>query len=90
MAVYARLTAEDNVGQIQGLRRNLAVALRQDITPRQRQFLLLYYSQGMNMREIAENLGVDRSTVSRTIKRGEERLRRCLRYGAANLLKDEH
>jgi len=90
MAVYARLTAEDNMGQIQGLRRNLAVALRQDITPRQRQFLLLYYSQGMNMREIAENLGVDRSTVSRTIKRGEERLRRCLRYGAANLLKDEH
>ena len=90
MAVYARLTAEDNSRQMHSLRRNLAVAMRQDITPRQRQFLLMYYAQGMNMREIAETLGVDRSTVSRTIKRGEDRLRRCLRYGAASLLKDEH
>lgn len=90
MAVYARLTAEDNSRQVHGLRRNLAAALRQDVTERQRQLLMMYYAQGMNMREIAETLGVDRSTVSRTIKRGEDRLRRCLRYGAASLLKDEH
>ena len=32
------------------------------------------------MREIGEQLGVDKSTISRTIKRGETRMRRFLRY----------
>ena len=40
------------------------------------------------MREIGERLGVDKSTVSRTIKRGERRLQRCLRYGAETYLKN--
>ena len=39
--------------------------------------------------EIAQELGIDRSTVSRTMGRGEERLRRCLRYGAKRFLADE-
>ncbi len=40
------------------------------------------------MSQIGARLGVDKSTVSRTIKRGEKRLRRCLRYGARRFLLD--
>lgn len=87
MAVYARQMAQDNSREISRLKRNLIRALREDVTPRQRQALLLYYSDGLNMREIGETLGVDKSTISRTIKRGEHRLRRCLRYGAEAYLK---
>ena len=47
------------------------------------------YTQGKNMIEISQELGVDKSTVSRTIKRGEARLRRCLRYGAKQFLVDD-
>ena len=83
LAVYAKLMAQDNGQEVDQLRRNLAMALREDVTPRQRQVLLLYYGQGMSMKEIAQELGIDRSTVSRTMGRGEERLRRCLRYGGA-------
>lgn len=86
MAAYARAMAADNSAQLSRLRRNLLHALQEDVTPRQRHMLLMYYSQGLNMRQIGERLGVSKSTVSRTIKRGEIRLRRCLRYGAANLL----
>ena len=86
MAVYSRVLAEDNSQQMARLKRNLARALREDVTARQRQFLLLYYGERLNMRQIGEKLGVDKSTVSRTIKRGEARLRRCLRYGAGSLL----
>ncbi|NLF35116.1 MAG: sigma-70 family RNA polymerase sigma factor [Clostridiales bacterium] len=88
MAVYARSMAEDNSEQLRRVKRNLIRALREDVTPHQRRALLLYYSEGLNMREIGERLGVDKSTVSRTIKRGEERLRRCLRYGAEAFLND--
>lgn len=88
MAVYAREMAEDNTAEMSRLRRNLIQALREDVTPRQRRALTLYYVEGMNMKEIGKEMGVDRSTVSRTILRGEDRLRRCLRYGAASFLRD--
>lgn len=86
LAVYTELMADDNRDQINRLKRNLAYALRQDITARQREYMILYYGQGMSMEAIAKQLGVNKSTVSRTLKRGRQRLYRCLRYGAANLL----
>ncbi len=88
MAVYARQMSSDNSGEISRLKRNLLRALKEDVTPKQRQLLLMYYGQGLNMREIGEQLGVDKSTVSRTIKRGEKRLLRCLRYGAEAYLRN--
>ena len=87
MAVYARQMAEDNSNEMNRLKRNLVRCLREDVTEKQRTVLTMYYAQGLNMREIGERLGVDKSTVSRTIKRGEQRLQRCLRYGAETYLK---
>ncbi len=88
MQVYTRTMAQDNGEEMSRLKRNLIRALREDVTEKQRTALLLYYGQGYNMREIGEKLGVDKSTVSRTIKRGERRLQRCLRYGAKSLLRE--
>ena len=78
--------SEDNSAEHEQLKRNLLRALREDVTERQRLFLTLYYFDGLNMREIGARCGVDKSTVSRTIQRGENRLRRCLRYGGGALL----
>jgi len=86
LAVYTELMAQDNKDQINRLKRNLTHALRQDITQRQREYMILYYGHNMSMEAIAQQMGVNKSTVSRTLKRGRQRLYRCLRYGAANLL----
>lgn len=86
LAMYTNMIAEDNHAQIGRLKRNLTHALRQDITAKQREYMMLYYGQGMSMEAIAQQSGVNKSTVSRTLKRGRQRLYRCLRYGAANLL----
>ena len=86
MSLYSKAMAGDNSEQVNRLRRNVTLALREDVTPRQRECMVLYYQKGLNMRQIAELTGVDKSTVSRNIKRGESRLRRCLRYGAEQLL----
>ncbi len=88
MAMYSRQIAADNSQEISRLKRNLIRCLREDVTAKQRQMLLLYYAEGKNMREIGESMGVDKSTVSRTIKRGERRLQRCLRYGAEAYLRN--
>lgn len=89
MAEYSRQISERNTNseEYSRLKRNLLRALKEDVTDRQRQVLRLYYADGKNMREIGEILGIHKSTVSRTIKRGERRLRRCLRYGAASILR---
>ena len=86
LAVYTELMAQDNKEQMNRLKRNLTHALRQDITQRQREYMMLYYGKGMSMEAIAQQFGANKSTVSRTLKRGRQRLYRCLRYGAANLL----
>ena len=90
MAMYMRQISSENTNrdQLSRLKRNLIRCIKEDVTERQRTVLLMYYSQGMNMREIGEALGVDKSTISRTIKRGENRLRRCLRYGAEAYLRN--
>lgn len=89
MAVYSRQISMDNQGEVTALRRNLVRAMQEEITPRQRQLLELYYNEKHTMREIAIELGVNKSTVSRTIRRAEARLGRCIRYGAQHLLRAE-
>lgn len=91
MARYARMISEENTNAEELSRSKAALwrAIHEDVTQRQRQYLLLYYGEGLNMGEIGRRLGVDKSTVSRTIKRGEARLRRCLRYGAKRFLMEE-
>lgn len=65
---------------------NMASALAEELTPRQQQVVHMYYVDQMLMRDIADTLGVNVSTVSRTLGRGRDRLRRCLRYGGRALL----
>lgn len=83
---YLASLGEDNAEAQRGVRRNLGRALREELTPRQREFTELYFARGMTMAEIAAECGVNVSTVSRTLRRARERLRRCLRYGAKELL----
>ena len=65
---------------------DMAVALEEELTPRQRQMIHLYYVEQMLMRDIARYLNVNVSTVSHTIARGRRRLQRCLRYGGRALM----
>lgn len=80
MTVWNREHAADNSERLERLRRNLRQARERELTPRQRQLVDLYFDQGMNIPQIAEELGLNRSTVSRTLRRAKARLYRCLRY----------
>jgi len=87
MAFYMRQVQQEGNGEEHGrLIRNLTRCIREDVSARQRVMLLLYYEKGMSQPEIARTLGINKSTVCRTIKRGERRLHQCLRYGAQRYL----
>lgn len=72
--------AETNQAQMQRLRRALRDVIKNDLTPRQKEMVVLYYYEGMRMPQIAQQLNRDVSTVSRTIKRARRNLRDRLKY----------
>lgn len=80
MTVWLRQNGEDNDDRLARLRRQLRLARARELTPRQREFLDRYFDDGLTMQEIAEESGVNPSTVSRTLRRAKERLRRALQY----------
>ena len=54
--------------------------IREELTELQRQTLTAYYFQQQTIPQIARERGVNKSTVSRTLRRAEEKLRRYLKY----------
>lgn len=61
-------------------RKRVMEVIRRELTDCQRETLLAYYIEELNIIQIAQRRGVHKSTVSRTLKRAEEKLRRYLRY----------
>lgn len=70
----------DNHQQLTIVQKALRRAIEEELTPRQREVLLLYYFEGMLQPEIASHLGINKSSVSRTIKRARERLKKSLHF----------
>ena len=54
--------------------------IREELTPLQREALVAYYFQERTLSQIAQERGVNKSTVCRTLHRAEEKLRRYLKY----------
>lgn len=54
--------------------------IREELTPLQRETLTDYYFNGMTIPQIAAQRQVHKSTVSRTLHRAENKLRRYLKY----------
>ncbi len=60
--------------------RRVKKVLQNELTDAQRQTLIAYYFRQMTMAQIAEEQGVNKSTVCRTLHRAEAKMRRCLKY----------
>ena len=72
---WARQDSEEVADDARAEMRKLLHSGLCSVSPRQREMLLLW-NEGLKMREVAERLGVDPSTVSRTIKRAKKTIAR--------------
>ena len=54
--------------------------IQEELTELQRYTLIAYYFQEQSVLQIAQDRGVNKSTVWRTLHRAEEKLRRYLKY----------
>ena len=60
--------------------RRMKMVIREELTELQRYTILAYYFDNKTLVQIAEERGVNKSTVCRTLKRAETKLRRFLQY----------
>lgn len=56
----------------------LKTCIDDNLTKTQKCYIMLYYKKNMNIVEIAELFHVNKSTVSRTINRGRQRLLKAM------------
>lgn len=68
-----------NIPREQQIRRMKAV-MQKELTQMQRETVLAYYFENKTLQEIAQERNVNKSTICRTLKRAENRLRRFLQY----------
>ena len=80
LCLWRQEQSGDNQERIRRLMSNLPLAVQQELTPRQREILQMRFTGGMSITGIAKELGLNKSTVSRSLTRSVERLYRSLRY----------
>jgi RNA polymerase sigma factor (sigma-70 family) len=71
---------QDNREQLVRLKRILHQVICHRLTQRQKEILLLYYYENKSMPQIAEMLGIHKSTVSRTLSRARDNIRKYLEF----------
>ena len=81
-AELIRLTAENKEGdKLHSIaRRALKEVVSEQLSARQKQFIVLYYYENKTMAEIADICGVNVSTVSRTLRRARKNITDRMKY----------
>jgi RNA polymerase sigma factor (sigma-70 family) len=80
LTMWLKDNANSNSDLVIRLQQNLTLARQQELTRRQQEVLTLYFDEGMTMPQIARQLDVSSSTISRTVRRAKRRLYKCLKY----------
>lgn len=72
--------AADNRAELKKMSVAVHFALRHELTDRQKCCVSLYYFEGRKIPEIARMLGLNKSTVSRHLKKGRAAMKRVVSY----------
>ena len=61
-------------------KKRVANVIANELTDKQRRAVVGYYIENKTLPQLAAEFGVNKSTVWRTLRRGEVRMRRLLKY----------
>ncbi len=62
--------------------------INNELTPFQKELITEHYYNKKTMTEIARERGINKSTVSRSLKSAREKIGKSIRYGGLHFLKD--
>lgn len=78
--IYNSQFSGTNDENLKRAKKAMVDVIRNDLTKRQKQIVLMYYYEELNITEIAERLDVNISTVSRTLKRARKNIFDRIKY----------
>lgn len=70
---------DDNTERIERLKRNLPKAVA-ELSDYQKNLVMLHYYNEMKQKQIAEMMGVNKSTISRGLKHARQKLQKYLQF----------
>ena len=85
-AAYRDWVLEDSGSGTSQVIHLLRCAIQSELTEKQLSYLTRYFADGMTVSEIGEMYGVNQSTVSRTINRAKNTIKRVMKYADKRLL----
>lgn len=74
-------SAGDNSVTIAKMKRAVLDIMDEELTDCQREVVEDFYFKNMTVTEIARKRGVNKSTISRHLKRARIKMKKCLKYG---------
>jgi len=77
---FRKILEKDIASPQSKIKKIMLKAIKNELTARQSEIIMLYYFKGMNISEISEKLGITHSAVSITMRRARNRLFRILKY----------
>ncbi|MBC8570601.1 hypothetical protein [Zongyangia hominis] len=77
---FAAEKGEDNARQLYRAKKILHRVMKEELTPLQLEYMTRFYFGKETMTQIAQDRGINKSSVSRVIRNGRERIYRVLKY----------
>ena len=77
---FSQLVGGGNSDSRDRMKKILHKAIQNELTERQRTCIMKYYYQEMKIKDIAAELGLNNSTISRHISSGTRKLRKIAQY----------
>lgn len=77
---YRDALTDDNDRNYEKMVNSIRNIIKGELTEKQRSCIMLYYGERIKMKDIANQLGMGISSVSRHIKKAKERLKKTMGY----------
>lgn len=71
---------DDGENHARRIRRILMKVIDNELTPRQKEIIMLYYFKELNTLQIAERLGITNQAVSASMSRSKNKIFRIMKY----------
>ena len=78
--IRAIIECDDDEGRASDLKRILLNVIKNELTPRQKEIIMLYYFKGVDIVRISQKLGVTPQAISSAMSRARLKLYRFMQY----------
>ncbi len=78
--IFSKDEDEDNRNKREKLKHIMLKVINNELTPRQKEIIMLYYFKNYDIVEIGKMLGITPQAVSAAMARGRQRMFRILQY----------